>query len=151
MEETKYKIRKAENDDVKQIQIVRNSVLENQLSDPSKITDEDCINYMTERGRGWVSTIDENVVGFAIIDLKENLVWALFIHPEFEGRGIGKSLHNQMLSWYFEQTNELLSLGTAPNTRAASFYANAGWKENGWYSKDELKFEMSYENWKNSA
>ena len=40
---------------IKQIQIVRNSVKENILSDPNLVTDEDCKEFITVRGKGWVS------------------------------------------------------------------------------------------------
>ena len=38
--------------DIKQIQIVRNSVKENTLSNPNLVTDEDCKEFITERGKG---------------------------------------------------------------------------------------------------
>ena len=54
-----------------------------------------------------------------------------------------------MLDWYFKQTKTNIWLGTSPNTRAEKFYRKAGWKEIGTHGKGEIKFEMSYENWKN--
>ena len=47
-------IREAKIDDIKQIQIVRNSVTENTLSNPNLVTDIDCREFMFERGKGWV-------------------------------------------------------------------------------------------------
>lgn len=82
--------REAKIDDINQIQIVRNSVKENMLLDPNLITDEDCIEFMTVRGKGWVCEMDNKIVGFAIADLKDNNIWALFIDPEFEKKGIGQ-------------------------------------------------------------
>jgi len=76
--------REAEINDIPQIQIVRNSVKENTLSDPALVTDEDCKEFMTERGKGWVCEIDKTIVGFAIADLKDNNIWALFLDPAFE-------------------------------------------------------------------
>lgn len=134
-------------EDITQIQIVRNSVKENTLSDPNLVTDSDCEEFLFSRGKGWVCEIDEQIVGFAIADLKEQNIWALFIHPTFEGKGIGKKLHGMMLDWYFEQQQTYVWLGTSPNTRAASFYQTAGWAQNGTHGKDELKFEMTKEKW----
>ena len=54
------------------LQIVRNSVKENTLSDPNLVTDDDCKEFMTVRGKGWVCEIDNRIVGFAIADLKGN-------------------------------------------------------------------------------
>lgn len=139
--------REAKIDDIKQIQIVRNSVKENTLSDPNLVTDEDCRIFITEKGKGWVCEIETEIVGFSIVDLLDNNIWALFLKPEYEGRRIGKKLHNLMLDWYFEQTENSVSLGTAPKTRAEKFYRLNGWKETGMHGK-EIKFEMSYKMWK---
>jgi GNAT superfamily N-acetyltransferase len=142
--------REAQTSDIKQIQIVRHSVKENVLSNPTLVTDKDCEEYLTLRGKGWVCETDEQIVGFAIADLKDHNIWALFIRPEYEGVGIGKKLHEMMLDWYFSKTQENVWLGTAPKTRAEKFYSKAGWKEVGKHGKGEIKFQMTYKNWQNS-
>lgn len=43
--------------DIPQIQLVRNSVRENMLSDPSLVTDAACCEYLTIRGIGWVQRL----------------------------------------------------------------------------------------------
>lgn len=140
-------IREATVSDIPQIQQVRHAVKENTLSDPGLVTDADCASYLTERGKGWVCEIEQEIVGFAIADLKEHNVWALFIRPECEKQGIGRQLHDRMLRWYFSQTRETLWLSTAPGTRAERFYRNAGWKETGTYGKGEIRFEMTFDAW----
>ncbi|MEP7080700.1 MAG: GNAT family N-acetyltransferase [Ginsengibacter sp.] len=144
-------IREAKIDDIKQIQVVRNSVTENTLSDPNLVTDEDCKEFITVRGKGWVCEIENQIVGFAIADLKENNIWALFLNPKFEKRGIGQQLHKAMLDWYFTQTKTKVWLGTAFNTRAEHFYRKAGWKAAGTHGSKEIKFEMTYEEWANNS
>ncbi len=141
-------IREATVQDIPQIQIVRNSVKENTLSDPSLVTDEDCEEFITKRGKGWVCEIDRQIVGFAIADLKENNIWALFLDPNFEKKGIGQQLHKIMMDWYFSQTTTTVWLGTAFNTRAENFYRKAGWTEVGMHGTKEIKFEMTYFDWK---
>ena len=136
--------------DIPQMQIVRNSVKENTLSDPALVTDKDCENYLFNRGKGWVCEIDEQIVGFAIADVVDNNVWALFVLPGFEERGIGRKLHDDMLDWYFNQTPSTIWLGTAPNTRAEKFYRKDGWKEVGTHGKREIKFEMTKDEWERS-
>ena len=137
--------------DIPQIQIVRNEVKENVLSDPSLVPDKDVEDYITRRGKGWVCEIDNRIVGFAIADLQDNNIWALFIQPGYEGKGIGKKLHDDMLHWYFNQSKETVWLGTSPGTRAEAFYRKAGWKETGTHGKEELKFEMTVSEWKSKA
>lgn len=140
-------IREAEIADIQQIQIVRNAVKENTLSDPALVTDEDCAAYISIRGKGWVCEIDRQVVGFAIADLKDNNIWALFLDPKFEKKGIGRQLHKVMLDWYFTQTKATVWLSTAFNTRAEQFYKKAGWTAVGIHGKNEIKFEMTYHDW----
>ena len=143
-------IREAKVDDIPQIQVVRNSVKENTLSNPDLVTDQDCKEFITERGKGWVCEIDGKITGFSIVDLKDNNIWALFVDPDFEKQGIGKKLHHIMLDWYFTQTKENVWLGTSPNTRAELFYRKSGWKEVGMHGKNEIKFEMTSEDWINN-
>lgn len=140
-------IREARLDDIEQIQLVRNSVTENRLSNPNLVTNQDCAEFITKRGKGWVCEIDQKIVGFAIADLEENNIWALFLDPKFERMGIGQQLHNTMLNWYFAQTKQTVWLGTAFHTRAEKFYKKAGWKEVGKNGSNEIKFEMTFEDW----
>ena len=139
--------REASIQDIEQIQVVRNAVKENTLSDPGLVTDDDCREFLFERGKGWVCEVEGTIVGFAIADLEENNIWALFLKPEFEGRGIGQQLHRMMLDWYFSQTKKTVWLGTAFNTRAEAFYRKAGWTEAGLHGTKEIKFKMTYETW----
>ena len=134
--------------DIPKIQIVRHSVKENVLSDPALVTDEDCAVYLVKRGKGWVCELNQDILGFAIADLQENNIWALFVNPSFEKRGIGRKLHGIMMDWFFSRTENTCWLGTAPDTRAASFYKKAGWRESGRHGKGEIRFEMKYEEWK---
>ncbi|AKQ44691.1 GCN5 family acetyltransferase [Rufibacter radiotolerans] len=139
--------REASIQDIPQIQIVRHSVKENVLSNPALVTNEDCKEFLTERGKGWVCDVDGEVVGFAIADLKDNNIWALFLKPEFEGKGIGRQLHQLMLDWYFANGKENVWLGTSPNTRAEKFYRKMEWSETGLHGTKEIKFEMTKQYW----
>ncbi|HZZ75478.1 MAG TPA: GNAT family N-acetyltransferase [Puia sp.] len=143
----KMAFREATLQDIPQIQIVRHAVKENILSDPGLVTDEDCADYLVNRGKGWVCESNKKILGFAIADLTDNNIWALFVDPLFEGRGIGRKLHELMLDWYFSSGKNMVWLGTAPNTRAAGFYRNAGWAEAGIHGKGEIKFEMWANDW----
>lgn len=134
--------------DIPQMQVIRNSVKENVLSDPDLVQYKDYEEYLDRRGKGWVYEDDGIVTGFAIVDLQEHNVWALFLLPEYEGRGMGRLLHDAMLQWYFAQTSHTIWLSTSPGTRAEAFYRKAGWEETGIYGKCEIKFEMSAEKWR---
>ena len=140
-------IRVAKEEDIPAIQVVRNAVKENTLSNPALVTDEDCKQFLTVRGKGWVCEMENEIVGFSIVDLQENNIWALFVYPAFEKQGIGKELHDFMLDWYFDHTQKNVWLGTSPNTRAEIFYRKSGWAEIGTHGNDEIKFEMTYNAW----
>jgi GNAT superfamily N-acetyltransferase len=134
--------------DISQIQFVRSSVKENQLSDPALVPDKDVEDYIIHRGKGWVCDIDDIIVGFAIVSLVDRHVWALFIHPGYDKQGIGRKLHDDMMDWYFTQTDKTIWLSTAPGTRAEMFYRKAGWLQTGVTKSGEIKFEMTAAAWK---
>lgn len=142
-------IREAQVSDIPQIQIVRNAVKENMLSDPALVPDKAVEDYITHRGKGWVSEDGSVITGFSIVSVTDNNVWALFMDPSYEGKGAGKKLHDVMMDWYFQQTDKTIWLSTSPGTRAETFYRKAGWTETGLYGKGEIKFEMTAEAWAN--
>ena len=145
---SQFLYRNAALDDIPKLQEVLNSVVENVLSDPSKVTDEMVAEYISRRGKGWVCETEDLITGFSIVDLQEDNVWALFVRPEYEGLRIGKQLHQLMLNWYFAQGKQGIWLSTEPGTRAADFYLRQGWRKIGLYGSDEIKFEMTAEEWK---
>ena len=140
-------IREATPADIPTLHSIRTAVRENKLFDPGLIGADDYREFLTERGKGWLCEVDGEVAGFAIADLQGHNIWALFVNPDAEGKGIGRQLHDAMLRWYFAQTKEPVWLSTAPGTRAETFYHKAGWKETGVYGKGEIRFEMCYEDW----
>jgi GNAT superfamily N-acetyltransferase len=143
-----FTIRPATLADIADIQRVRHSVRENRLSDPSRVTDADVADYICRRGRGWVAMVGEVVVGFAVADLEDHNVWALFVHEDWERRGIGAALHREMMDWYFGQTAATIWLSTAPGTRAAAWYPRAGWRRVGMTAGGEVRFEMDEADWR---
>ena len=126
---------------------VRMAVKENQLSSPDRVTVQDNIDYLTRRGKGWVCEADDQIVGFAIADLQDYSIWALFVHPDYERQGIGRQLQALMLHWYFSQTQHPVWLSTTPRTRAEEFYRQAGWRETGRTDSGEVRFELTVEEW----
>ena len=143
----KFSIREATAEDISQIQRIRRAVKENVLSNPGLVTDEDCKTYLTQRGKGWVAVSNGEMLGFAIADLEDENIWALFVHPDHEKKGIGKQLHDTMLNWYFDQGKSRVWLSTDPGTRAEGFYESNTWKRSGELPNGEIRFEMTAEQW----
>ena len=141
-----YSYREALPEDIPQLHQIRLAVKENVLSNPDLVKEKDYVPFLLTKGKGWLGMFDGKVVGFSIVDLENHNVWALFIHPDYEGNSVGKNLHKLMLDWYFKQTSKTIWLGTAPGTRAEYFYRKRGWKEIGMHGK-EIKFEMEKEDW----
>lgn len=139
--------RQAATSDIHSMQNIRLAVKENVLSNPALVTDADVEKYINKRGRGWVCMEGRNMVGFCIADLADDNVWALFVLPGMEGKGIGSRLQQLMLDWYFSQNKTLVWLSTQQASRAERFYRKSGWKDAGLYGKNEIKFTMSKQDW----
>ncbi|QIL77577.1 GNAT family N-acetyltransferase [Hymenobacter sp. HDW8] len=140
--------REAQVADIPQYMAVRMAVKENQLSNPDRVTEQDNIDYLTRRGKGWVCEADGQIVGFAIADLQDHSIWALFVHPNYERQGIGRQLQTIMLDWYFNQTQHPVWLSTSPGTRAEEFYRQSGWRETGRTASGETRFELTSDEWR---
>lgn len=140
-------LRQALVSDIPALHTIRMAVRENVLSNPALVTQKDYEDFLTTAGRGWLCEVEGQVAGFAIVDMERHNVWALFVHPDYEGRGTGKRLQDAMLQWYFTQTGHTLWLSTGPGTRAEAFYRRTGWRETGTTPGGETRFEMSREDW----
>ena len=147
-EGARARIRRATLADAEELQRVRRAVRENRLSDPSRVTLDDVRDRLAGLGLGWVAEVGGRIVGFAIADLPTRNIWALFLEPEYERRGIGRRLHDTMMDAVFEATSARVWLSTSPGTRAESFYRAAGWLDTGRTANGEIRFEMSPADWK---
>src|SRR5688572_502324 len=134
--------RQAVREDVPGIQRVRHAVRENVLTS-GVITDEEVVDYLERFGRGWVVVDDANhVIAFAVGDARDGNIWALFVDPACEGRGYGRMLHDEMVTWLWSQGLKRLWLSTDPGTRAERFYRRAGWIDRGLVEGGERMFEL---------
>ncbi len=120
---------------------VRLAVRENTLSAPDRITAADYIDAIAKLGRSWVVAADGEIVGFAS-GLNTGNVWALFVHPDHEGRGYGRLLHATVVSWLRSLGQRRLWLTTAPGTRAERFYPSLGWQARGMVDGGDIRFEL---------
>lgn len=121
---------------------VRLSVRENVLSSPARISAVDYVQVIEVTGRGWVVECDGAIVAFAVGNASNGNIWALFVEPAYEGRGYGRMLHREMIEWLSSQGLQRLWLTTDPDSRAARFYAAAGWCEAGISPCGELRYEL---------
>jgi GNAT superfamily N-acetyltransferase len=134
-------IRLAADDDIPQMQRIRSSVHENRLSDPSRVRTEH-YRAMLRSGRGWVCEVDGRITGFAVVDLMAASLWALFVDPAYERRGIGRQLHDSAVEWLFAAGVGRITLTTDPGTRAEHFYQSAGWECVGHAEMGEMRYDL---------
>jgi GNAT superfamily N-acetyltransferase len=122
--------RRAVSADIPAMSKIRLAVTENILSDPTRITVEMYEDYLEKSGRGWVAESADEIVAFCYADKINASIWALFVRPGHEGRGLGKALLLQAVDWLFEAGHERVHLTTGADTRADRFYAAQGWERN---------------------
>lgn len=113
--------------DIPAMSRIRLAVTENTLSDPARITVAMYEDYLEKLGRGWVADSAGEIVAFCYADKVDASIWALFVRPGHEGRGLGKALLGRAADWLFAQGHERVRLTTGANTRADRLYAVQGW------------------------
>ena len=123
------------------------SVRENRLASLNSLQAGETERMLGGDGCGWVGKVNDRIVGFAIADLSGANVYALFVEPDFERRGIGRRLHDTMMNWFFSNRVTNVWLSTDPETRAEGFYRKAGWVATGKEANGEIRFEMSRDRW----
>lgn len=120
--------RRAVSADIPAMARIRLAVTENALSDPARITVDMYKDYLDRLGRGWVAESAGEIVAFCYADKTDASIWALFVQPGHEGRGLGKALLARAVAWLFEAGHERVHLTTGADTRADRFYAAQGWE-----------------------
>jgi GNAT superfamily N-acetyltransferase len=135
-------IRVARLNDIPDMHSVRLGVRENVLRDRNKVTPAHYRAMLEERGRGWVYERDGEIGAFGIADQLARNIWALFVSPQFEEQGIGRSLLRTMVEWLCQDAGGPIWLTTEPRTRAEQFYRSAGWQETGITEAGEIRFEL---------
>jgi len=140
-----FLVRPATREDVPGMHRVRLAVRENKLTSCA-INEEHYLPAIEHTGRGWVAVQDGDVRGFAVGNKETGNIWALFVHPEAEGRGLGRQLHDEMTAWMFAQGLIRLWLGTEPGTRAQIFYEQAGWRFVSMLPDGEAMYELQNPN-----
>jgi GNAT superfamily N-acetyltransferase len=114
--------------DIFAMSTVRLAVTENRLRDPGRISYDMYVDYLEKLGQSWVCELDGRIAGFGSANKAESFIWALFVDPAFEGRGIGKQLLTMMTGYLFALGHQTITLSTGAATRADAFYAAQGWQ-----------------------
>ncbi|MBB3307734.1 MULTISPECIES: GNAT family N-acetyltransferase [unclassified Enterobacter] len=139
-------IRTARLSDIEGMFDVRTSVIENHLSREEMrqmgIT-ESVVGDMVEKSLcAWVATENNKIIGFSMIFPDEGCLFAAFVLPEYEGKGIGRRLVMLAEQELF-QHHEIAWLETDKNSRAAKFYMQLGWGNETDLNGTDIKLEKS--------
>ena len=135
-------LRRATADDIPAMSRIRLAARENVLFNPGRITGAMYRDYLDALGRGWVAELDGVVIGFSYADRTDSSIWALFVDPDFEGRGAGTRLLRVAVDWLYEIGNDEVRLATQADTRADRFYTAQGWTREGMRSGVEVGFRL---------
>ena len=137
-------IRPATTADINEIFAIRTSVRENHLSleqlKHMGITEESIGSILDEDECAWIAEAEGAPVGFAMADAEDGSVFALFVRPEWENKGVGKLLLERLEAFLFSR-HEMLWLETDGCSRAAGFYARQGWTRAAELENGDARFE----------
>jgi GNAT superfamily N-acetyltransferase len=124
---------------------VRFAVKENRLSDPGFLTPQMWLDGLRTSGNAnsWVCELDGTIVGFSTARVREADIWALFVDPEFEGRGIGQRLLDLATQWLTSEGVKVIELSTAAQTRADGFYLQQGWERGELNARGEVVYRRN--------
>ena len=126
-------VRPATRADIPAMFDVRTSVRENHLSleglERYGITAASVEQMLESTMGAWVAEDGDRIVAFSMADRVNASVFAMFVRPEYEGRGLGRRLMYETESWLFAHGCEQIWLRTDrdPLVRANGFYQHLGW------------------------
>jgi GNAT superfamily N-acetyltransferase len=133
-------IRPATRADIPRLFEIRDGVGENRLTDPGTVTEADAARFI-DAGALWVWQEPAGLVaGFSAGEVRDGSVWALFVAPGHEGKGIGRALLSRACDSLREAGHREAWLTAEPGSRAERHYRAAGWTANGRSQKGELIF-----------
>jgi GNAT superfamily N-acetyltransferase len=136
-------IRKATRADYPRISEIRLSVRENRLSESKYGLVETVANWIFDNSIFWVWEEDGAIQGFSAADPRNGTIFALFVRPSYERRGIGRALLPPACQVLRDSGHETATLTTAAGTRAERFYRLDGWTEIERQDDGEIVFQKA--------
>jgi len=84
---------------------------------------------MNKSLKGWICEVDKVAAGFIITNNDSGEISVIAVSQLFEGRGIGKQLLDEAVSWLYSLGHYELWLyeNPDPSIRAYTFYRTYGW------------------------
>lgn len=125
-------LRMATVDDVESLFEIRTSVVQNHLSreqmDALGITPQVLRSAINEGPCIWIAEVDRQPVAFSMIDRAEGEVFAMFVRPAYENRGLGRLLMAAAEAELFKAHERIVLVTDGrQEIRANGFYQRLGW------------------------
>jgi GNAT superfamily N-acetyltransferase len=137
-------IRKAARADYPRVSEIRFAVRENRPSNTAVIAViAELVDWLFDNSTIWVWEQDGRIQGFSAADSRDGSICALFVHPSYEGRGIGRALLPLACDVLKESGHAIATLTTEAGTRAERFYRIDGWAEVGRKEDGQIVFQKS--------
>jgi len=139
-------IRVATPDDIESIFDIRTAVVQNHLSREQMaelgITPQVVADSMREAPCVWLAELDGRPVAFAMVDLAEGEVFALFVLPSHENLGLGRQLMAVAEAALFEHHDTLFLITDGRDQiRANGFYQRLGWAVVDTAEGDDVRYQ----------
>ena len=145
------RIREAAETDVEALFRVRTSVRQNHQSREELaalgVTPESVAAMLATTARAWVAEEEGTAVAFSMADASQGTVFAMFVRPGWEGRGLGRALMREAEAWLFARgcAEIWLLTGGDPALRAHGFYRHLGWRGTGVQPDGQLRYSKRRE------
>lgn len=142
------RIRRATAADIDTLFDIRTSVRQNHLSREQMaelgITPQALKEALAAGPCAWIAEVDGSAGGFAMVDMASAEVFALFVRPQWEDRGLGSLLLRAAETELFREheTIWLLTDG-GDEIRANGFYLKRGWERVARVDERDVRYEKS--------
>ncbi|WP_337268812.1 GNAT family N-acetyltransferase [Oryzifoliimicrobium ureilyticus] len=124
-------IRLGKTEDIETIFAIRMSARDNDIDREQlatlDVTEESIRERLAASPCLWIAEDGGKALGFSMADRKEGSLFALFVRPQHEARGIGTQLLAHAETFLFAE-HERIWLETNGQSRAAQFLIRRGWQ-----------------------
>lgn len=141
-------IRPATTADIEALFEIRTSVVQNHLSREQMlelgISPASLAEAIEAAPCAWLAEVEGAPVAFAMVDLDDACVFALFVKPAFEGQGLARRLMAEAEAALFARHSRIwLETDGRDSVRANGFYRRLGWAVVEQLEEGDVRYEKA--------